>query len=249
MENAAVQKPRAFAGRLAFEGEFFGGGVCEVERAMGSEALTRGEPLVRADERAVEESPGRRGSARVDDAEALRRVGRGDMASLGTLAGRHEAVMLGVARGLGGGEEAARDCVQDAWVRVIRGARSYSGSGSVRAWLVRVTVNASRDRGRRAAHRRRLLGIAGLRGSVRGDGGVGEVVDVGLWRAVSRLDIAEREAVVLCHCRGLTHPEAAEALGVAVGTLKTRLYRGLGRLREMLGEDADPGAAAAKEGA
>jgi DNA-directed RNA polymerase specialized sigma24 family protein len=47
----------------------------------------------------------------------------------------------------------------------------------------------------------------------------------------------------------LTHPEAAEALGVAVGTLKTRLYRGLGRLREMLGEDADPGAAAAKEGA
>lgn len=210
--------------------------------------MTRGEPLVGVDEREPLEGCGRSESPSVDDAEALRRVGRGDMSALGALAGRHERVMLGVARGFAGGEEAARDCVQDAWVRVIRGARSYSGTGSVRAWLVRVTVNASRDRGRRASRGRRLVGIAVLKGSARGDRAVEGVGDEGLWRAAARLDAAEREAVVLCHCRGLTHPEAAEALGVAVGTLKTRLYRGLGRLREMLGEDADRGAGA-KEGA
>ncbi|MEO0630893.1 MAG: sigma factor-like helix-turn-helix DNA-binding protein, partial [Planctomycetota bacterium] len=46
-----------------------------------------------------------------------------------------------------------------------------------------------------------------------------------------------RETLVLCFCRGVTHSQAAEILGVPIGTVKSRVHKAMARLRERLGVD------------
>lgn len=176
------------------------------------------------------------------DAAVLREVGRGRVEMVGILAGRYEGLMLGVAKGLLFGDEAgARDCVQESWVRVMRGARTYSGDGSAKGWLVRVVVNVCRDWGRGQNRRGRLHRSFALtrrdQAEVQqwdSDEAIG--LDGPLARALGTLRDGDREVVMLCACRGLTHMEAAAALGIAEGTLKSRLYRSLKRLRVELEE-------------
>ena len=57
--------------------------------------------------------------------------------------------------------------------------------------------------------------------------------------ALRHLDDATREAVVYVHMLGYTYQEAAEAIGVPLGTLIGRAYRGRTKLRELLGERLD----------
>lgn len=181
----------------------------------------------------------RSGGPTPSDAAVLGLVASGMVEEVGVLAARYERLMLGVARGLVGGDTgAAMDCVQDAWVRVIRGAGTFAGTGSAKAWLLAVVVNAARDRGRklsRRARHERGFALAGGGAEVDGAGGVGApgegVGDAGLRSALGTLRDGDREIVLLCACRSLTHEEAASALGLPLGTLKSRLYRSLRRLR------------------
>lgn len=173
------------------------------------------------------------------DAALLDQAARHRPGALELLANKYEAVMLGVARGLVGGRtDAAVDVVQDAWVKAIRFAGSYRGTGTVRGWLIRLTVNAARDRLRRERKRRsahvswRLTGMHHEEEQI--EDRWWEAHDA-LGRALGMLDATDREIVLLCHCRSLTHAEAAEAIGLPIGTLKTRLYRTMGELRVSLG--------------
>jgi len=63
-----------------------------------------------------------------------------------------------------------------------------------------------------------------------------DVVDPDLPRALAKLSRQQRQAVVLVHVNGWTYPEAAEALGVDVSTVRTHVSRALVRLRRLLGE-------------
>ena len=170
------------------------------------------------------------------DGALLARVARGKLEAMETLAGRYERLLLGVALGLVGDEATARDCVQDAWVRVIRGAGTFRGEGGAKSWLVTVLVNATRDRGRREGRRREVHRSFALAQDASGADTASEPGDAGvrdatLRRALATLRDEDREVVLLCACRSLTHDEAADALGIPVGTLKSRLYRSLAKLR------------------
>ncbi len=61
-----------------------------------------------------------------------------------------------------------------------------------------------------------------------------------LGRALRGLRAGERDAVVLAACTDLTYGEIAAALGVPVGTVRSRISRGRARLRDVLGEPAPP---------
>ncbi|MHC4137655.1 MAG: RNA polymerase sigma factor, partial [Planctomycetota bacterium] len=70
----------------------------------------------------------------------------GDREALGELARRHEQALLGLARGLLGGQSAsALDAVQETWMRVIRYGSSFNGRSTVKTWLYRIAVNRCRD--------------------------------------------------------------------------------------------------------
>ncbi len=181
------------------------------------------------------------GSLQIDGSETppsdemlLARFVSGDDEALGELAGRHERAMIGLARGLVGSDELAREAVQETWVRVIRFAGTYDGRASVKTWMYTILTNKCRDmrtteRSRtRREHTRRSPEPAGERGAV----------DPRVSEAVSELEEPGRETLVLCFCRGMSHSQAAEILGVPIGTVKSRVHKAIARLRERLGVEA-----------
>lgn len=172
------------------------------------------------------------------DEGLLSRFVGGDEDALGELARRHEGAMLGLACGLVGSATLGEEAVQEAWVRVIRFAGTFDGHASVKTWLYRVVINRCRELQRReVVARRAAKRKASLKPEIDEDS-LGEL-GAPLREAVARLPVTEREAVMLCHHSGMTQKQAAEVLGVPLGTLKSRVRKGLGRLRADLGRLLD----------
>ncbi|MET8622362.1 RNA polymerase sigma factor SigM [Kitasatospora sp. NPDC004669] len=173
-----------------------------------------------------------------DDAALLARHVAGDPEAFGLLVNRHRDRLWAVAlRTLGDREEAA-DALQDALVSAFRAAAGFQGRSAVTTWLHRIVVNACLDRARRSATRRTtpldddpqrldtLVGSAEPADSpvVRAE------VHRELTAALAELPPEQRAALVLVDMQGYPVAEAAELLGVPVGTVKSRCARGRARL-------------------
>ncbi|WP_232248061.1 RNA polymerase sigma factor SigM [Streptacidiphilus rugosus] len=173
----------------------------------------------------------------VEDAELLRRHLEGDPDAFGELVRRHRDRLWAVAvRTLGDREEAA-DAVQDAMISAFRSAHTFQGRSAVTTWLHRIVVNACLDRARRAATRRvRLVeDESALEKAAGHDEGADVSVERGelrreLSEALSTLPQEQRAALVLVDMQGYPVAEAAEVLGVPVGTVKSRCARARAKL-------------------
>ncbi|MFE2724480.1 RNA polymerase sigma factor SigM [Kitasatospora sp. NPDC059327] len=173
-----------------------------------------------------------------DDAALLARHVAGDREAFGLLVDRHRDRLWAVAlRTLGDREEAA-DALQDALVSAFRAAHTFQGRSAVTTWLHRIVVNACLDRARRTASRRtkpldddprRLDALVGA-----AEPADSPVVRAELHRevaaALDELAPEQRAALVLVDMQGYPVAEAAELLGVPVGTVKSRCARGRARL-------------------
>ncbi len=172
------------------------------------------------------------GAERSDEA-LLRAHLAGDPAAFGELVRRHRDRLWAVAlRTLGDREEAA-DAVQDALLSAYRAAARFRGDSAVTTWLHRIVVNACLDRIRRRQARPTVPlpdeHAAPLAPSVDRD----IVLDVR--SALAELPVDQRAALVLVDIQGYGVAEAAEILGVAEGTVKSRCARGRARLAGLLG--------------
>ncbi len=184
----------------------------------------------------------------------LSRFARGDAAALGELASRHESNLLGLAGGLlDGRADLAQDAVQDAWVRVIKYGKSFAGQSSFRTWIYRIVINRCRDLRSVDPHRRTPTPEPTPTESAAPANEsplrlvVAEAENEDLRAALRELAPATRLLLLLCYHRGLNHPQAAEVLGIPVGTLKSRLSAALAELRGTLGAGESVAAARTKE--
>lgn len=175
-----------------------------------------------------------------DDATLLRDFVAGRREALGDLARRHERALLGLAYGLLGGRQSlAQDAVQETWVRVVRFARGFAGQSSVKTWLYRILINQCRTM--RESERLATVPPADVpeggtdadRAAATCDRQPPERMD-GLRGQVEQLDADKRVILLLCYHEGLTHEQAAEILGLPLGTLKSRLHAALTELRAAL---------------
>jgi len=133
---------------------------------------------------------------------------------------------------LGGDAEAARDAVQDAFVRAQRGLPGFRGEASLETWFFRILVHETHSYRRRRWLRLRSWAPAEAGDHLPAPGGVGDVaLRRRLVAAMQSLGATQREVFVLVHLEGFTVRECAIVLGKAEGTVKTHLHRALQRLR------------------
>ncbi|MEB3033947.1 RNA polymerase sigma factor SigM [[Mycobacterium] nativiensis] len=166
------------------------------------------------------------------DAELLAAHVAGDRGAFGELYGRHEQRLRRLARLTTRCREDAEDALQEAMLSAHRGAGSFRYNAAVGSWLHRIVVNACLDRLRRnRLHCTELVDdIAAVNDRT---AECDTALDVRA--ALSRLPAGQRAAVVAVDMHGYSVADAARALGVAQGTVKSRCARGRARLAVLLG--------------
>jgi RNA polymerase sigma-70 factor (ECF subfamily) len=171
-------------------------------------------------------------SASDPDAPLVRRAQRGDRLAFERLVDRHQhRLFTRAARTLGSRSE-AEDAVQEAFLRAWRNLGSFRGTALFSTWLYRICVNAAHD-----LRERRVPEPAEAAETTPDsrDRFVDRELSGELQRALAELDDDQRRTVVLCDVLGCSYAEAAEALEVAEGTVKSRLFRARRELAQRLG--------------
>jgi len=182
-------------------------------------------------------------STDASDEQLLEAFARGDDNALGELALRYEPPLLGLACGLLGRDRSlACDAVQEAWVRVIRGAAKFRGESTVKTWLYRITINCCKDL---FSGRTRRAQIEANETNGSQPSAVTPDPDADQRRrrihaAVQALPLDARALILLCYHNGLSRAAAAEVLRIPIGTLKSRLHAALTELRNRLESEATP---------
>lgn len=176
------------------------------------------------------------------------RVGRGDRAALDALFRRHKAVAFRVAYRLLGHPDDALDAVQDGFVNAVTHLARFRGTSSFKTWLLRVVSNAALDLGR--ARQRRDGRYSAPADEFAGvpDGRLAPPdhnldradLRAALDRALAALPEPQRRTFVLHADGGLSYQEVADALGVAIGTVMSRLYYARQRLKSSLAQHVTP---------
>lgn len=127
----------------------------------------------------------------------------------------------------------AEDAAQEAFVALLRRGSTFTGSSAFSTWMYRVATNACNDIARKRSRRPRpaLDGLDQLADTAGPDDLLANrELGLELHTALATLDHQSREAVVLHDVAGLPYADIAERLGVAVGTVKSRIHRAHGRL-------------------
>ena len=173
----------------------------------------------------------------MDQLGLVERAQRGDHDAFAALAGGSIARLDAAARLIVRDGDLARDAVQDALIRAWRDLPGLRDPAAFDGWLRRLVVNACLDLLRRQKRRPIEVAIADAHPPAVADFSRGVIDRDQLDRAL--LDLApDRRALVVLHCfLGAPLPEVASALGIPLGTAKSRLNRALGLLRTRLTVD------------
>jgi RNA polymerase sigma-70 factor (ECF subfamily) len=173
----------------------------------------------------------------VDQRGLIERASEGDHEAFGMLVAGHLARLDTAARLILRDAELARDAVQEAMIRAWKNLRGLREPDRFDAWLHRLTVNACLDLARRRRSRVREVELTPLHEVPIPDPSARVADAVYVERMLAAIDPAQRAVVVLHYFLDLTLPETAAALGVPVGTAKSRLNRALAAMRVTLADD------------
>lgn len=175
------------------------------------------------------------------DEALLALVARGEEEALGVLYRRYAPAILALGRRMGLASNEREDCVQEVFVRIWRGARSYCPKKTAaRSWLLAVAHHYLVDQVRsRAARPQALEPDEPEAFDLPGPGldEFGSLDRLRIQRALLALSPEERQVIEVLYYQGYPHGEAARRLGLPLGTLKSRTRRALERLKEALVED------------
>jgi RNA polymerase sigma-70 factor, ECF subfamily len=192
--------------------------------------------------------PARRGG-RISDAvnrqlahlsdEALVALARSEQSALAELYDRYGRTAYGLALRVLRDQALAEDAVQEAFLTIWRTASRFMPErGKASTWILTLVHRRAVDAVRREQRRRADSLDLAAEPSVEG---VDEDAFLRLQRervqaALRHLPDAQREALELAYYGGFSQSELAERLGQPLGTIKSRMFGGLSRMRELLGE-------------
>lgn len=170
--------------------------------------------------------------ASLHDVELCSHAAAGEGRAFGELARRHGSAVRYLLRRMGAQAAEADDVAQDAFLTAFQRITEVRGEGTFAAWVKRI---AARHYLRRLQRDRRLSELAAEGGEEEIEIAAGDADHrIDLDEALKALSKAERLCVSLCFGAGLSHGEAAEALNLPLGTVKSHVKRGLDKLRARL---------------
>lgn len=167
--------------------------------------------------------------------------GKGD--GLTTLVERHYGALMGYLYRLSGGDRLlAEDMAQEVFLQVIRAIRQYQYPRPFKPWLYAIATNLARNHYNRPDTRRTISSERFSSERLTSDTAAEDaLLENDEAQQVAALLMAlpdhQREVVILRYYQELSLAEIAEVLGIPVGTVKSRLSLGLGRLRAMMEQE------------
>ena len=178
----------------------------------------------------------------LDDATLVEQARKGNIHAYENLVERYTEVAFRTAYLVAGSAADAQDAAQEAFIRAYRALPRFRAGAPFRPWLLQIVANQARNR-RRAAGRRENLSLRLAEGMRAGDAAPSPERALeaqeerrALLHAVNELR-EEDQLVIRCrYFLELSSEETAQTLGWPEGTVKSRLNRALGRLRERMGE-------------
>ncbi len=179
------------------------------------------------------------------DADLVDRFRNGDRSAFDVLVSRHQRRVYNLAYRMLGRVEDARDAAQEAFLACYRHLGTFRGDSAFGTWLHRITINACYDSLRRRPPDPSPLSEVVQPAPAR-DHADQAVAAVDVQRALLRVPVEFRGALVLHDIQGLPYEEVAEALGVPIGTVRSRLHRGRLALARVLAGEPAPASATSK---
>jgi RNA polymerase sigma-70 factor (ECF subfamily) len=172
-----------------------------------------------------------------EDTALIERYLQGDVDAFADLMRAHEDQVFAICLRMLRERQAALDATQDTFITVFRKVDRFAGHSAFSTWLYRVAVNTCYDHARRQGRRPTEPLPEGMDPADRTSAADLEAAELrpDLEAALAALPADFRAAVVLCDAQGLALQTAAEILGVPVGTVKSRVFRGRRLLAEALG--------------
>jgi RNA polymerase sigma factor (sigma-70 family) len=189
----------------------------------------------------------RKQHAHLSDEALVALVARGDEDALGELYDRVSRIAYGLAMRVLRDDRLAEDAVQEGFLAVWRNAAAFRAErAKASTWILTLVHRRAVDLVRREERRR----AEPLTEANTAAAGTGEATDEAAWlrferervqAALRQLPDVQREALELAYYGGFSQSELAERLGVPLGTIKSRMFAGLSRLRELLDESTEEG--------
>ena len=173
----------------------------------------------------------------MDQTALIERASQGDHEAFGALVGVRLARLDTAARLILRDAELARDAVQEAMLRAWRNLPGLRDPERFDAWLHRLTVNACLELARRRRGRVIEIELTPLHDAPIQDASTMVADALYIERMLTALDPDQRAVVVLHYYLDLSLPETAAALGIPIGTAKSRLNRALAAMRIKVADD------------
>jgi RNA polymerase sigma-70 factor (ECF subfamily) len=179
-----------------------------------------------------------------DEASLIERSQRGDLDAFNALVLAYQGQVYSVCLRMLGSPQPAEDATQETFIAAFRAVSRFRG-GSLRAWLLRIAANACYDELRRrrsrpqvsleprAGEERPAAELAAPDEPLEERAEQQELARC-IQRGLASLPADQRLAVILRDVQGLAYDEVAEATGVSLGTVKSRISRGRAALRDFL---------------
>jgi RNA polymerase sigma-70 factor (ECF subfamily) len=170
-------------------------------------------------------------------AAVLARARAGDQRAFTEVVRHYDHRLRALAYRLLGDRAAMDDALQEAYVKAFRALPAFREDAGLGTWLYQITYRACVDLQRREGrHQAAPLEESGATPTSSSDPAATATARTDLGRALAALPLDQRAAVLLVDAEGLDYDAAATVLGVAPGTIASRLSRGRAALRAALAE-------------
>ncbi|MCB9831559.1 MAG: sigma-70 family RNA polymerase sigma factor [Planctomycetes bacterium] len=188
-----------------------------------------------------------------DDARLMLAFKRGDYNAFATLVERHQKALIQFFYAQHPDRQMAEDCTQEVWRKVFKARADYEVRARFKTYLLRVARNHWIDVYRSRVKHGPLLSLdgaqeeenPGMAAAVPGAERTplaelsGRELQEIIEEALGRLPEPQREVFVLAEFQGLRYQDVAQILDIPVGTVKSRMFNAIRRLRELLHREMD----------